>query len=99
MSKLFIKRKPAYFGAARKIKLWINDECVGKLAIGKEQSFELPPGEHQVKVSMDWCKSKACQITIIEQQSVKLEIETQFFLLAMLSTFFRPSALFTLQPA
>lgn len=96
MSEIILKRKPAYFGAARKMKVWINGDCVGRVGIGKEENFPTPSGEVEIKVSMDWCKSKPYKVQVEKGETIKVIAETQFFLLAMFSTFFRPSALFRL---
>jgi hypothetical protein len=37
----------------------------GSIGYGATGHFQLPPGEHEVTVTMDWCRSRPVTITVL----------------------------------
>jgi hypothetical protein len=65
-------RRTGYFGVARKLKILIDGQVVG--AVGREGgSIDLEPGPHEVAVKMDWVKSRPLELSVEEDETVRLE--------------------------
>jgi len=72
---LIVTRKSGYYAnAARAYKIFIDNECVGKIRAGQEKRFDLNEGTHEVWFEIDWCRSQ--KITFdIKSKDDSTEIE------------------------
>jgi hypothetical protein len=43
----------------------IDGSYSGSIAYGATAHFQLPPGEYEVTVNMDWCRSRPVRITVL----------------------------------
>ena len=56
----------------RDYKIWIDGTARGRVAEGAASSFSLEPGVHEIRLTLDWCKSKTVDVPIGEGGSVSL---------------------------
>jgi hypothetical protein len=72
---LLITRKNGYYAnAVRAYKVFVDNECVGKIRAGQEKRFELNAGTHTVRFEIDWCGSQEITFEIKSQDDL-IEIE------------------------
>ncbi len=75
----------------------VNGQRVGFVWNGKSADFELPPGKHEIWVSLDWCRSPARSIEVPADGMV--ELRAQFrggFLGSLLYSFIQPKSTYDL---
>jgi len=94
MATINIHRPWAYFGFVRKLKVWIDDTHIGFVESRTIQTFKIDSGTHVLRVSMDWCKSKPLEISIQNEEEIRLTVKTAFVLTALFLSIFRPSEVF-----
>ncbi len=65
MGTLDIRRDSNYFGAARRLVIYVDGTKVAKLRPEQLVSLELPAGDHRVRARMDWvtCKPLVVNVT------------------------------------
>lgn len=71
-----LSRKPSFVYCIRKFGVSVDDKKVGAIANGKEEVFTLPPGRHDVKMKVGWCKSKTVTVDVTPGNFVSLECGT-----------------------
>ncbi len=98
MPVITIYRPQVFMGAARKLRVSIDFVDVGGVEFGKEASYTVESGLHDVQVSMDWCKSESLLIEVTESTDVALEVRFAPLLLAIVYVFVNPAGVFTLVP-
>jgi len=42
----------------RAYRVFIDNQRVGQIRVGQEKSFEVPPGEHELQLRIDWTTSE-----------------------------------------
>lgn len=52
-----IKRDSGWTDRARAYKVVVDGKVIGKIHNGEEASFETTPGQHELVLKIDWCKS------------------------------------------
>lgn len=57
-------------------KIWIDGQCVDKIGDGERLFIKVNPGNHQIYVSVDWCRSKKVNFNINESEIIKMECGT-----------------------
>ena len=76
MSAIRIERsRGAYTDSLRKYKVIIDGDVVGKVRRGEEKSFPVAPGEHWVRLKIDWGSSQPVDVSLAEGQEVSLYCE------------------------
>jgi hypothetical protein len=56
----------------RDYKIWIDGTAHGGVAEGNTRSFSLTPGLHEVRLTLDWAKSKTVEVRIGEGSPASL---------------------------
>ena len=72
---LIVTRKSGYYvNSLRAYKIFLDNECVGKIRAGQEKRFEMNEGTHTVWLGIDGCRSR--KITFeIKSKDDTIEIE------------------------
>ena len=70
MATIKIKRTSEWINAARNVKIFIDENFVGKIADGETVEFPITAGQHTVAAKIDWCSSPNVIIDI-ETDEVK----------------------------
>ncbi|MCU7726955.1 hypothetical protein ODJ79_24780 [Actinoplanes sp. KI2] len=60
--------------AARSYKIYVNGVKVAGIRTGKTVDIPLPPGEHRIKVKIDWCSSPELIVNIGPGQRAFLDV-------------------------
>ena len=58
------------------IKLYINDEKLGKIASGDTTEYDVEKGVHTVQAKSAWCGSKKLNVTIQSNETATVLINT-----------------------
>lgn len=66
---LTITRNVDAANIARKFKILIDSEVVGRISAGETKHIKLPPGSHQIAVQVDWCKTRPVSVLIDDSQN------------------------------
>lgn len=69
-------RRPSFVYCLRKFGVIVDDKKVGAIANGKDEIYTLPPGRHDVKMKVGWCKSKTVTVDVLPGNVVNLECGT-----------------------
>src|ERR1035437_2335583 len=94
MAKLSVSRHWCYFGFARALKILIDGSSVGSVKSRNSFELDLPKGSHTIQVSMDWCKTAEQEFNLGEIEEKHFLAKTNFWLLALILCFIRPSKVF-----
>jgi hypothetical protein len=57
--------------------LYMDNRKIGDLGWGKEETLAVPPGDHELYVKMDWCKSKPLRVQMASGETVRLGCGSQ----------------------
>ena len=71
-SRIRLTRTSAYVNRIRKFAVYIDGEKVGKIANGSTEDYEIEPGDHEVVVKIDWCRSHTIRLWIDNGETVEL---------------------------
>ncbi|MGQ0465806.1 MAG: hypothetical protein ACT4QG_10860 [Sporichthyaceae bacterium] len=52
----------------------IDGTARGKLKRGRRQAFEVPPGSHTVRATINWCGSPEVPVEVTARQTVEFEV-------------------------
>ena len=92
-----ITRKSEFAYAARRLAVMVDGNRIGFVGNGKTADFELPPGRHDVWVSLDWVRSRACQVDMSEPALVELKTKLSGgFLGAVVKPYYNPHGTYEL---
>jgi hypothetical protein len=91
-----IYRPWAYFGCARKLKVWIDGVHVGNIHTRKSETLEVTGAAHSIRVSMDWCKSTSFEMDAHDNERIELIAKTIWFPASLLLTFLWPQRVFSI---
>jgi hypothetical protein len=53
----------------RSYTVWLDGQMVGKISRGKTLVFSVPPGEHGLQLTVDWCSSALQVIRLADAQT------------------------------
>ncbi len=67
-----ISRKPAFSDLWRSYKIFIDGKQVGSIRHGKQCSFEVSPGHHEVFLTIDWASSQRLSLTLAAGEQINL---------------------------
>ena len=62
-----------YCGIFRKMRVFLDGQKVGRFPYGTRAVFAAAPGEHDVYVQMDWCRSEPLGVSVESGQVIELE--------------------------
>ena len=70
MSNLKVSRDSGYADRARKYKIICNSECLGKIGNGETMDFDLSPGDYELYLKIDWCRSNKIRFSASPNEQV-----------------------------
>src|SRR5699024_10868417 len=70
MSNLKISRDSGYADRARKYKIICNSEYLGKIGNGETKGFDLAPGDYELYLKVDWCRSNKINFKVSSNERV-----------------------------
>lgn len=59
---MVIKRDSGWVDRFRSYQVILDDEVIGEINNGEEKSFDLPKGNHKLKLVIDWCNSNSLTV-------------------------------------
>ena len=101
-TSIAIKRRPDMFGVARKLRVLVDGEEIGRVGAGERTVFAVPAGTHEVTVAMDWCRSEPMEVSAEEGQPVELIARVRHgsnMLMNLVALIGWPRQFFIVQPA
>ncbi|SFJ13122.1 hypothetical protein SAMN02799624_03392 [Paenibacillus sp. UNC496MF] len=69
---LVIERDLRFVNAVRNYRVMVNDAEMGKIENGETVRIPLEPGEYEVHLIIDWCRSNKVAVTIKTVQDLTL---------------------------
>jgi hypothetical protein len=72
MAKIIITRTSEYKNKARKIKIELNGEVVGKIKDGQTIEFPVSHGMYVIKATIDWCSSNSVDVNLKRNSTIYL---------------------------
>ena len=73
MAGIAVRRARDYFGAARSLRILIDEQAIGSVRYGGRTCIALPPGSYSVRVAMDWCRSEPVAVDLRAGEVAELE--------------------------
>ena len=70
---LVITRRSSFYDKFRSYTIYVNGEKCAKIGNNSKTEIDLPVGEYEIYLSIDWCKSNKLSINIEENQNIYLE--------------------------
>ena len=71
MASIEVRRKPGgWVDRARKYKVLVDGEEVGRVGAGEKVIAQVAAGEHEVWLKVDWCRSKSQVATLGDGDAV-----------------------------
>lgn len=70
---LVITRRSSFYDKFRSYTIYVNGEKYAKIGNNSKTEIDLPAGEYEIYLSIDWCKSNKLSINIEENQNIYLE--------------------------
>src|SRR5581483_828499 len=61
MAKIRIHREGAWADWLRSYKVVIDGQTLGTISNGKTVEFDVPDGQHELQLKIDWCSSRPLQ--------------------------------------
>ena len=96
-----VERMREWFGLLRKLRVYIDNAHVGDVRAGECRSFRVTAGEHDVRVSMDWCRSPSVRVNVAMSATIRLRARLRYgivgLLLCLFGIVFWPRRLFVLE--
>lgn len=68
-----LKRAPRFIYSFRKFSVFIDGKKVGTIGNGKEEFYDVPSGQHSVKIRVGWCNSHEQMVDLQPGQEAQLE--------------------------
>ncbi len=87
MSKIIIKRLPAYGDSLRDYKIYIDDKKIGKIGEEETKEFDLPNGAHTIYAKIDWFKSQKIQFNLSDTEEKYFEVVSNSFIKMSIALF------------
>src|SRR3954452_23086889 len=76
MASLTIERAAnAWVDRARAYKVMVDGNEVGSVKRGETQTFQVPPGPHEVHMKIDWTRSPSVEADFAEGTDVRLHVK------------------------
>jgi hypothetical protein len=74
-SSLVLQRIPAYRDALRAYSVVVDGEHIGKVRNGESATFELEEGSHELRLFVDWVRSRPIRFEVRRGESRNFECE------------------------
>lgn len=91
MSKIIVQRDTEWANKARPVSIIMDGQRLGRIEDRQTIAFEIPEGEHEFSMKMDWCTSNKIQLNLEKEDMVHLRVEGFVF-----SKYFFPVAMIIL---
>lgn len=79
-SKIKIFKEKAYDDSFRKYKFFLNGKKVGEISEGETFLLSVEPGDHEIFLKIDWCRSPNMRVNIAEKETVEMACHGLSFL-------------------
>jgi len=96
MPSLKIIRPSQYVSVMRDYKIWLDGVKIGGIFHDSTFEIEVTPGEHRLRLSIDWCSSKTETFLARADEAVIYEVRSANAFAAMFYIVFRPHRLLVL---
>ncbi|TNE54984.1 MAG: hypothetical protein EP344_13900 [Bacteroidetes bacterium] len=73
MAKLIITRKSEFVNRIRKYSIYLDGDKIGTIGDGETKEFDLAPGDHELKTTLDWCGSRTLRFHLAEGDTRRVE--------------------------
>jgi len=70
-AKLIIERESAYADSLRNYKVAVDGKVIGQVADGQTQSFDIRPGDHTLRLNLNWGRSTRIPFMAHEGEEVR----------------------------
>jgi hypothetical protein len=70
---LSLVRDSGYADRIRDYRVLIDGLEIGRIANGEERSFDIAPGQHQLSVKIDWCRTDPIEFVAVVDQSSRFQ--------------------------
>ncbi len=89
MAKIIVQRDTEWANKGRTISIYMDGKKLGKIEDRQVIAFEIPDGEHELMMKMDWCASNKLNLNLKKEDIEYLKVEgfvfsKYFFPLAMI---------------
>ncbi|MES2774042.1 MAG: hypothetical protein V4722_07645 [Bacteroidota bacterium] len=75
-AKIVLSRKNDFMNRTRLFRVLIDGKEVGRIANGKAETFELEAGNHTIECRIDWCSSRAYEVTTTNNSIDYLQVKS-----------------------
>ncbi len=65
---LIIKRRKEFRDYFRAYKVILDDKEIGKVKRGETKKFDIPKGDHELHLKIDWCTSNAIEFNMSDNE-------------------------------
>ena len=72
-AKITINRDSGWADRIRDYNVCLNDIEIGRISNGETKTFEIEPGDHELRLKIDWCGSNTVQFSTAENQSLSFD--------------------------
>jgi len=72
MSKIRVTRDSGYVDRIRKYKVICDSELIGEIGNGESLEFDVSPGQKEVFLKVDWCRSNKIRIDVPPDDTVSV---------------------------
>lgn len=101
MAVLRIKRDSGYADRLRDYSVILDGIQTGKIGNGETKEFPIPPGQHELRLKVDWCGSNAIQFAASNNDilgfSARSNLQGVKLLAAVWYVFFAPKSWIVLE--
>ncbi len=85
---IVLKRDSGWVDRFRAYQVVLNEEVIGKINNGEEKSFNIPKGNHKLKLVIDWCNSNSLDFTNSNNSPIKFDCGSNLRGLKLFSTIY-----------
>ena len=68
MTRIIVTRSSEWNNRMRDIGIYLDGKKIGAISNGETKSFDLDPGTHRLKASIDWCHSQEVPFIVGEDE-------------------------------
>lgn len=72
-SSITLTREQSYADRLRAYRVLLDDTEIGRLGYGESKTFAVPPGQHQIRLTIDWCGSNTVTFHVEDGQTLSFD--------------------------
>ena len=76
MASVRVSRDSGYADCLRTYAVILDGKRIDCLRAGSTKQFPVPPGEHKLRVRIDWCESNTVRFTVAEDETAVFRIKS-----------------------